>query len=74
MFDVAARLNNVQNTPTKPIANPVQSGSSATNTALTSSRPLNSGDSPAFGVISSQMLVSLVSAATAVVAGPWLFL
>jgi len=74
VFDVAARINNVQNNPTKPIATPVQSASGTANTAQTSSRPLDSGDSPVFGVVSYQTLVSLISAATAVVVGPWVFL
>lgn len=74
VFDVAARVNNVQNNPTKPIASPVQSASSSANTAQTTSRPLSNGDLPALGAMSYQTLVSLLSAATAVVAGPWLFL
>ncbi|KAF9454064.1 PLC-like phosphodiesterase [Macrolepiota fuliginosa MF-IS2] len=72
VFDVAARINGVQNSPTKPIATPVSSASSSSS-AQTTSRPLNAGAST-FGVVSYELAFSLISALAAVVAGPSLLL
>lgn len=72
MFEVAARINNVQYSPAKPVATPVQSGSTASSSAQTSSRPLNGGIST-FSA-SREMTLSLISVVTAVVVGPCLFL
>ncbi|KXN88739.1 hypothetical protein AN958_06606 [Leucoagaricus sp. SymC.cos] len=69
VFDVAARINNVQYNPTKPIASPVPTGSGASSTAQTSSRPLN-GASPAFGLLPHELTLSLISAIAVAAIGP----
>ncbi|KAF7784045.1 hypothetical protein Agabi119p4_210 [Agaricus bisporus var. burnettii] len=69
VFQVAADLNGVQYTPTKPIATPVQGGASTSSSAQTSSRPLDNGDNPVLN-FSWESILSLMSVVTAVLAGP----
>lgn len=74
MFEVAARINNVQYNPTKPIAAPGSTGSSSSSSGQTTSRPLGNGGTSVFGVVSYEMIFSLVSALVAMAVGPCLLL
>ncbi|KAF5352466.1 hypothetical protein D9756_006018 [Leucocoprinus leucothites] len=72
VFEVAARINNVQFDPSHPVASPVPSGASPSSTAQTTSRPLNSNALSDFGVFSYKMVLPLFSAITGAVLGPYL--
>lgn len=72
VFEVAARINNVQYTPTQPVASPVPTGAAASSTAQTSSRPLGNGALPTFGAVAHDAIIGLISVVVGTVAGSYL--
>ena len=68
MFEVAARVNNVQYNASHSIASPVSSGAQPSATALTTSRPLNNAVSSATSVY--EIIVLFISALAWASLGP----